>query len=134
MNDIGTNWSNGNYQSSKDMIITISVLSSSAEGDEQHDGQKSNKYGQWLCLLQHQRSAVRIRSWAILIYHQLYLKSVKRDENKKENRSGFIKRKSFSAFSTKDKLRSHKRSHSDFREFLCSVCGTAVKNKEYLAK
>jgi hypothetical protein len=39
-----------------------------------------------------------------------------------------------SAFSTKDKLRSHKRSHSDFREFLCSVCGTAVKNKEYLAK
>ena len=49
MIDIGTNWSDGNYKSSKDMIITISVLSSSAEGDEQHDGQKSNKYGQWLC-------------------------------------------------------------------------------------
>ena len=37
-------------------------------------------------------------------------------------------------FFSNQRLVSHLTAHSDFREFLCFVCGTAVKNREYLAK
>ena len=39
-----------------------------------------------------------------------------------------------SAFESRDKLKGHQRAHSDFREFLCYICGAAVKNREYISK